>query len=261
MMALEDLAVSLGLKRTGSEWKGPCVLCGGTDRSWLRVGRTGNIIFRCRHCGDEPFRWLLKTRGNQPVFQKDRVATGSKPPTTSSNCVTSLWTNAVSAPRCLIGHPYADRKGITENFGARRARYAGDDVIVVPQVDIRRGLIGLELINAEGNKKTLGNKGHFLHATASAEPAIVHVVEGWATGYAINKYFPQFFPDRACIVAIAFGSNLVGLGSKMAKSFPEHIVVPHYEPNNRDFWDIAYDGDAEAYVLEKVRALREAGEL
>jgi len=46
---LPDTAAALGLKKTGSEWKGPCPVCGGNDRFWLSKGRTHDILASCRH--------------------------------------------------------------------------------------------------------------------------------------------------------------------------------------------------------------------
>lgn len=246
----------------GGEYKGPCPVCGGHDRAWLKEGRTGTVIFQCRHCGDGPYRWLVSTRGAHPMFRRDRVSTPvPSRPKKNLEQVHSLWNSAEGRPSCLVGHPYAERKGITDNFGARRGRHAGQDVIVVPQRNIFEELVGLELISADGSKKTLGNKGHLIYGNACNTLAMVHVVEGWATGYAIQKYFPQYYSDRTCVVAIAFGGGIEKLGKLIAKEFPAHLVVTHPEPNNRDFWDVWKAGEAETYVRSFIDELRNAGEL
>lgn len=44
----EMLSAALNLKGTAKEKKGPCPNCGGTDRFWIKKGRTQPIIFGCR---------------------------------------------------------------------------------------------------------------------------------------------------------------------------------------------------------------------
>ena len=45
---IASLASTLGLKRTGNEYHGPCPVCGGTDRFWIRPGKTKDIVMACR---------------------------------------------------------------------------------------------------------------------------------------------------------------------------------------------------------------------
>lgn len=52
----EVIAKSLGLKRKGSEYCGPCPLCGGKDR--FHVRKDG--VFGCRQCGDASRAKLFK---------------------------------------------------------------------------------------------------------------------------------------------------------------------------------------------------------
>lgn len=54
------VASVLGLKRSGSEYKGPCPLCGGHDRFHVRQGRHHNLIVHCRYGCEfkELARWL-----------------------------------------------------------------------------------------------------------------------------------------------------------------------------------------------------------
>ena len=46
-----EWAARLGLKRRGSEWAGPCPLCGGCDRLHVRQTDRGCLV-GCRHCID-----------------------------------------------------------------------------------------------------------------------------------------------------------------------------------------------------------------
>lgn len=46
--SLEDTARSLGLKKSGSQYSGPCPCCGGNDRFWIKRGKSHDIIATCR---------------------------------------------------------------------------------------------------------------------------------------------------------------------------------------------------------------------
>ena len=49
---IAQAAGSLGLKKSGGEYKGPCPNCGGNDRFWLAKGRVHPILASCRGCDD-----------------------------------------------------------------------------------------------------------------------------------------------------------------------------------------------------------------
>lgn len=48
-MDVQGIAEALGLKRAGSEYKGPCPLCGGHDRFHIKEGQSADLILLCRH--------------------------------------------------------------------------------------------------------------------------------------------------------------------------------------------------------------------
>tara|TARA_Y100001963_G_scaffold109275_1_gene151071 strand:+ start:45 stop:437 length:393 start_codon:yes stop_codon:yes gene_type:complete len=58
----ESVAMKFGLKKCGSEWKGPCPKCGGHDRFSVREGKSQAILAHCRHCGDRVFKELIATQ-------------------------------------------------------------------------------------------------------------------------------------------------------------------------------------------------------
>jgi hypothetical protein len=45
---LQGLAERLSLKKMGSEYHGPCVVCGGTDRFFATRGKVHPIVVACR---------------------------------------------------------------------------------------------------------------------------------------------------------------------------------------------------------------------
>ena len=52
-------ALGLPLKRVGGEWKGPCPVCGGTDRFHVREGSRAAVLASCRGCA-APFEALAR---------------------------------------------------------------------------------------------------------------------------------------------------------------------------------------------------------
>jgi hypothetical protein len=48
-MNIEHIAQTLGLKKYGNEYKGPCPICGGDDRFHVKKGQRTDLIFLCRH--------------------------------------------------------------------------------------------------------------------------------------------------------------------------------------------------------------------
>lgn len=64
------IAEALNLKGGTQEKKGPCPICGGTDRFWIRRGRDLPIIFGCRQgCG---FSDLMREFENRGLVQADK---------------------------------------------------------------------------------------------------------------------------------------------------------------------------------------------
>ena len=64
-----SVAHSLGLKKKGSEWAGPCVECGGHDRFSIKRGRLHPIVMHCRHgC---TFSTLAKHMRDRGLVAKD----------------------------------------------------------------------------------------------------------------------------------------------------------------------------------------------
>lgn len=64
------VARSLGLKKSGSEYKGPCPnpSCGGTDRFHIQRGRVHPILMYCRHGCD--FATLAKEMHNRGLMSE-----------------------------------------------------------------------------------------------------------------------------------------------------------------------------------------------
>ena len=58
------VADALGLRRVGSEYKGACPICGGTDRFHVKAGRSADFLVYCRHgCSYSDLARELERRG------------------------------------------------------------------------------------------------------------------------------------------------------------------------------------------------------
>ena len=65
--SIESAANALHLKKMGQEYHGPCPICGGTDRFWIKQGQDG-INVHCRQ-GCE-FRDLARNLRNSGIAVK-----------------------------------------------------------------------------------------------------------------------------------------------------------------------------------------------
>lgn len=70
-----SVAQSLGLKKKGSEYKGPCPIpsCGGTDRFHIQRGKLHPIVMHCRHgCSFSDLAKEMRDRGLVAKDEYDR---------------------------------------------------------------------------------------------------------------------------------------------------------------------------------------------
>jgi rhodanese-related sulfurtransferase len=47
--SIQGIAESLGLQKSGGEFKGACPICGGDDRFHIRQGKNHELLVYCRH--------------------------------------------------------------------------------------------------------------------------------------------------------------------------------------------------------------------
>ena len=106
---VDDWLARLELRRMGSEWKGPCPVCGGTDRFHVREGRDGAALAHCRQCPDGGFLALLREvfperfERERPVRRPERPVGGDSTPEPADGpdpraaFVRLLWARAVPA--------------------------------------------------------------------------------------------------------------------------------------------------------------------
>lgn len=162
-----------------------------------------------------------------------------------------LWGEASSG--CVQFHPYAKKKQITHDFGARRGRASGriigrdKDCIIIPMRSWDGDLVGVECINWDGDKQTFGSKGQLILGHPEGA-TYVHITEGWATMWAIAQLRPKSFGG-----VVVFGkSRLEGergreLDDEISNRFNAE-AIRHREPGKADAWDFWAQGKGEQYL-------------
>lgn len=149
----------------------------------------------------------------------------------------------------VSSHPYAVKKGITHDFGARRGQATGRvvgrnaDCIILPLRSWDHQVVGVEVINWEGAKQTFGNKG-VLVLGYPEESETIHICEGWATAWACAQLRPKSF---GCIVSFGGGRRIRQVAEEASNRFRGRIVV-HDEPGNMDVWDVWKAGRGDLYM-------------
>ena len=74
---IAGVAQALGLKKQGHEYHGPCPCCGGTDRFWIKQGKTKDIVISCRQGCD--FADLAKEMYDRGLAERDDFKPTAKP--------------------------------------------------------------------------------------------------------------------------------------------------------------------------------------
>jgi len=161
------------LKRAGREWNGPCPLCGGEDRFYVKPDGG----FYCRHClpdgtDTEQYVRMLQALGfaergqrRGPRWQKMSTAEMEA----KERRRVARAQRAIALAHELLGeseygtHPYLEAKGHPKHQGyvyqapddfrwkARRGKL----LLLVPVLDHRRSLLSLQTIDEDGRKMFL----------------------------------------------------------------------------------------------------------
>jgi putative DNA primase/helicase len=230
----------------------PCPACGGRDR-YRYHDREDFGNFFCNGCGagdgfallQRVNNWEFK-RAAVEVAEFLRVGSTTTPPerpqmpqearrpaSRTAHLATSIWPRADRRDSAVASHPYAIRKGIRHAAGAGRARVPGTfsivgtdaDLLVIPSRDFDSGeLVGVELINAEGAKQTLGNRGVLVLGNDLDETLPVFVIEGWASA-AVAVFGDAFFRGNACAIVAGGKARLDKVAELVAAKYPNRTVT------------------------------------
>ncbi|CTT46713.1 putative prophage DNA primase [Escherichia coli] len=223
----------------------PCPVCGGSDR-FRFDDREGRGTWYCNQCGaGDGLKLVEKVFGVSPSDAATKVAavTGSLPPAdpavtaaavaeteAARKNAAALAQNLMAKTRPGTGNAYLTRKGFPDRecrmlTGTHRAGgvswRAGD--LVVPLYDDSGELVNLQLISADGRKRTL--KGgqvrgtcHTLEGQNQAGKRL-WIAEGYATALTVHHLTGE-------TVMVALSSvNLLSLASLARQKHPACQIV------------------------------------
>ena len=113
---------------------------------------------------------------------------------------------------------------------------------MVPMRDYNNQLVGVELINEQGDKQTYGHKGFCILGNPE-DAEVIHITEGWATLWACAQLRPKRFGGIVC-----FGKGRLDEAAEFADATYNADVIPHYESGKEDVWDYWAAGMGEDYM-------------
>ena len=177
----EEWAEAAGLKRKGSEWVGPCPLCGGDDRFHVRAGQNGDALVGCRGCMDgqpegirrERFTELLKTLWQGEPTQSTVVKASTPPIRVDALPNLPTWFYHDANGRRVLA--VCRRDWTDRETGAKRKSYPN----YVPDGEgwLQHGL---------GDRRPLYDLPHLLSGSGR-----VYIVEGEKCVDAVRAAWPQ----------------------------------------------------------------------
>lgn len=129
-------------------------------------------------------------------------------------------------PEATDNNPYLERKGVT-NHGLRETK---DGKLVVPVLDARLKIAGLQFIDGDGSKKFLTGtkkKGSFfvIDPNSMRTAHTINYVEGYATG-------ASYFADLGQPVVVCFDAyNLSPVADTISGYFPnaKHVFIADFD--------------------------------
>ncbi|EJQ1327989.1 toprim domain-containing protein [Shigella boydii] len=222
-----------------------CPVCGGSDR-FRFDDKEGRGTWFCNQCGaGDGLKLVEKVFGVKPseAARKVNAVTGSLPPVSPAviaaaedetgadrKAAAALAAKLMEKTRTATGNAYLTRKGlpghgcvmlmVTHKTGG--VTYCAGDMLV-PLYDERGALVNLQLINADGIKRTLKGgavKGccHTLDGKEQAGKRL-WIAEGYATGLTVHHLTGE-------TVMVALSSvNLLSLASLARNKYPACQII------------------------------------
>jgi putative DNA primase/helicase len=225
----------------------PCPACGGRDR-YRFDDRSSRGDFFCNGCGPgDGFDMLQRVNGwtfaeaAKKVAELLQLQTGGspkhrppterpKPESKTMAYALSIWSGVNRSDVAVANHPYAIRKGIRHAAGAGRATVSGSvvgadaDCLVIPLRDyLTEELVGVECINAEGEKQTFGSRGVLILGNDLDPSLPTLIIEGWASA-AVAVFDDAYFRGNACAVVAGGKSRLDKVAEMVAARYPARQV-------------------------------------
>ena len=213
------------LKKSGSEWSGPCPLCGGEDRFHVREV-AGRALVGCRGCidGYPASRTIQALCGNSQGGVRGRsspVPPITRKPRTSAQDQQTL-TKAIKKAQWIIDHsttsthPYLIRKGFPDHKSL-----TWEEKLVVPIRDWRGSLLSVQLIQEDGTKRfqlhTKVKGGRFVLGSGPER----WVVEGFATGLSVKAALDSLYRRARVLVAFS-AANILEVARRGDRIVADH---------------------------------------
>ncbi|WP_312806190.1 primase-helicase zinc-binding domain-containing protein [Atlantibacter hermannii] len=222
-----------------------CPVCGGSDR-FRFDDKEGRGTWFCNQCGaGDGLKLVEKVFGVKPseAAQKVNAVTGNLSPVAPEmiaaaeaetgagrKAAGTLAAKLMEKTRTTTGNAYLTRKGfpghecvmLTATHKTGGVTYCAGDM-VVPLYDERGALVNLQLINADGIKRTLKGgavKGccHTLEGKKQAGKRL-WIAEGYATGLTVHHLTGE-------TVMVALSSvNLLSLASLARQKYPTCQII------------------------------------
>lgn len=258
---------------TRSEYRAPCPAHNGRDHNLsIAESRSGGTLFKCHSHGcsfeeikDSLPEHLFDDRAPNPFTPREKpapepVTLARKPDSGTFDFGLSMWKQSEWVR--TTDHAYAVKKHMADlgprvRVGVLPRDYAmlkKDDRVLVIQMNDEDGcIVGFQFIAENGDRAFAGNQGMLkLSNEIPTEKSVFHIVEGYATGTAVNVNFPE--SHNIPIVAFSLGNldkveHLVRERVKDMHGFEPNILV-HREPEGIDLWDLAFDPVKRARYFE-----------
>ena len=196
-----SVAASYNLKKSGPDrYNGPCPVCGGNDRFWIK-SYNGEMKVNCNQCGD--FK----------AIYAEMEAAGLIPRAAESNDMNVVPFNNLSDFDKV--EPYHVRK----NVPLGNAKLDGLDLLVpIYKIDGRKMVrVGKQTISPEGKKmfdKGMSQEAAFSPVGGTPE-GVTYICEGWATAASVSVC-----TGRPAVFALNSG-NLPKVAEQLQLTFPD----------------------------------------
>lgn len=225
----------------------------------IKDGETGKPVVHCfRGCTQKSVIAALVERGlwyTSPSGalkarrQRSKPKTKPTPAKTLSTMevdfIRRYWTGVEAwfhdGPK-VQDHPYAIRKGLSHACGALRViadyPFGGptDCIALSQRSPDDLYITGLQLIDEDGRKRNIGRHGYMFLGNWEHPRAVIHIVEGWATAWAVLE---DYRGPSGCIVA--FGESHMEAAAEIATRQFQRIPIIWNEPENYDYLDLRTD--------------------
>ncbi|MEP5569884.1 MAG: hypothetical protein ABJN62_18725 [Halioglobus sp.] len=233
----EDYAQQYSGKREGGSFRCVCPNC-GTNALIVSHGKAVPSVLQCFGCEDrEGLLLALKADGMHPSGSNtgprpaprvnyEKALSGSKPSPTQEYA-RQIWAAALDDWDATASHPYTKAKRLKHAPCARRGAVTGRllgykaDCLLIPARDLSGELIGVEAINATGQKQTFGNKGVLIMGNDLDPELWIYVVEGYASTVSVLDTLGW----NACAAMVGGKSMLDPMADKINAHYPAHQIV------------------------------------